>query len=89
MPAPRFAPLDRGDLPVVQIMEREVARLLASAPAQLSLYPPIAAGRDLERLASLCRVVGQSGAHGALFSGLRPDDPDPLHTIRTNLGVLP
>jgi hypothetical protein len=83
-----FQPLDRGEVPVVQIMEREIARLVATAPQRLALYPPIAAGRGLDQLGSLCRIVAQSGVHGALLSGLRPDDPDQLRTIRTNLGAL-
>jgi hypothetical protein len=83
-----FEPLDRGEVPVVPIMEREVARLVATAPARLALYPPVAAGRGLDRVESLCRIVAQSGAHGALLSGLRPDDPAQLGAIRAGLGPI-
>ena len=81
-----FAPLERGDVPVVAIMEREVARLAAGAPAGLALYPPIAAGRAHDQLAALCGVVRHAAVDGALISGLDATNPAQLRTIRQHLG---
>jgi hypothetical protein len=83
-----FEPLERGQVPVVRLMAREVARLVAGAPEILALYPPIAAGRAGERLAGLCRVVAGAGVDGALLSGLRPDDRAQLAALRQGLGAL-
>jgi hypothetical protein len=83
-----FEPLERGEVPVVPLMEREVARLVAGAPEALPLYPPIAAGGAHDRLAALCRVVSSAAVDGALLSGLRADDRDQLGTIRDGLREL-
>jgi hypothetical protein len=83
-----FAPLERGDAPVVPIMAREMARLTAGAPETMALYPPIAAGRASDQLSALCRAAAESGVDGVLLSGLRPDDAEQLRTIGTNLGRL-
>jgi hypothetical protein len=78
-------PLERGEVPILAIYAREVDRLVAGAPAELALYPPISAGRDRERLTALCRVVAEAGVDGALLSGLRPDDPEQVGTLRRSL----
>lgn len=83
-----FEPLERGAVPVVRLMEREVTRLVAGAPASLALYPPIAAGRASGQLESLCRLVAGAGVDGVLLSGLRPDNPSQLSAIRRHLGPL-
>jgi hypothetical protein len=83
-----FEPLERGEVPVVPLMEREVARLVAGASEALPLYPPITAGGAHDRLAALCHVVGSTEVDGALLSGLRPDDRAQLEAIREGLGGL-
>jgi hypothetical protein len=79
--------LRQGDLPLVELYDREVARLVALTSDRVPLYPPISAGGDPTRVRQLASSVQAHGCHGAMVS-VDPDNVASVAALRDGLGEL-
>lgn len=79
--------LQSGDLPLVDLYTREVARLVALTEDRVPLYPPISAGGPPERVRQLAAAVRDHGCHGAMI-GIDPDHAESRQALRDGLGEL-
>ena len=79
--------LDQGrDLPIEELYDREIARLVADTSDRVPLYPPVSAGGDPERTRRLCRSIADHGGHGAMMT-LAPDRKETLRAIQEGFGA--
>lgn len=79
--------LQSADLPIVDLYDREVARLAAMTTGRVPLYPPVSAGGPPERAQNLAAAVLKHGCHGAMVS-VDPDNAASLAALRAGFGAL-
>jgi len=77
--------LQQSELPLAELFDREVARLVALAGDRVPLYPPISAGGDAAQVRLLANSVRAHGCHGAMVSVDRDNDAS-LAALREGFG---
>jgi hypothetical protein len=82
-----LAEASAGSLPVAELYDREVARLVAATTGRVPLYPPISVGGDAERARRLGEVVRERRCHGAMIT-IDPADATAAAALREGLGPL-
>ncbi len=79
--------LRQGPLPLAELYDREVARLVATTAGRVPLYPPVSTGGSPEQVRQLASSVQAHGCHGAMIS-VDPDNAASLQALRDGFGAL-
>jgi predicted metal-dependent phosphoesterase TrpH len=81
----RLDELRTGSVPLEELFDREVQRLVAGTRGLVPLYPPVSAQGNPDVVSQLCRSVSEAGCDGAML-GLDPDRKDSLAEVARYLG---
>ncbi|MBQ37545.1 MAG: hypothetical protein CME04_14250 [Gemmatimonadaceae bacterium] len=79
--------LQSADLPLAQLYDGEVTRLVAETEGRVPLYPPISAGGPPDLVRGLGAAVRIHDCHGAMVT-VDPDNGESLQALRDGLGGL-